>query len=175
MKVRVFFVMVLFAFVSCKASQKLGVKKSEVIQKKLDELVAANDIPGLNFSLIKSDGTQLDFSSGYENTTTKTKMKPSHFMLSGSIGKTYAVALLMQLVDAGKISLDDKILKHLPKEKWLNKIPNIDQMTIRMLLSHTSGLRRWVMKSEVWETLHKNPDKVWTYKDRFSFWYEACA
>lgn len=165
--------LILFVFALCgTAKAQKQHKKTTAIQKTLDELVATNQVPGLNFSVIRKNGTQLDFSSGYENSVSKNKMKTSHLMFSGSVGKTYAAALVMRLADEKKINLDDKVLKHLPKKKWLNKITNINKLTIRMLLSHTTGLPRWVMKPEVWETLHNNPDKVWTYKDRLKFIFD---
>lgn len=170
---RLSFILVLLVFTSCKIN---SIKKTDVqqikIQNILDELVVTNEIPGLNFSYINASGKQFDFSSGIENTTTQNKLNTSHKMFSGSVGKIYAAALVLQLVAEGKIKLADKIIQHLPKEDWLERIPNIKEVTIKMLLSHTSGLPRWVMKPEVWQTLKEQPNKVWSYKDRLSFIFD---
>ena len=165
----------LILFITAFCLSKNSFAQDAKVQKVLDELVTSNDIPGLNFSIIMPDGKQFDFSSGLENTSTKTPLTQSHLLLSGSIGKTYAVALLMKLVDEGKVNLDEKITKYIPNDSWIQKIPNINQLTVKMLLQHTSGLPRWVMKQEVWQAAHNNPDKVWSYEDRFAYIFDQDA
>ncbi|WP_052350662.1 serine hydrolase [Paenibacillus gorillae] len=51
-----------------------------------------------------------------------------------SITKSFTAASIMQLIEAGKLSLDD------PISKVASGIPGGDKITIHMLLSHTSGL-----------------------------------
>jgi len=76
---------------------------------------------------------------------------------------------LLQLVDEGQVNLTQKIKSYFQEVEWFSQIPNIDDITVEMLLQHTSGLPRYVMKMEVWEALHNDPDKIWTYKDRMSY------
>ncbi len=56
----------------------------------------------------------------------------------GSNSKSFTVVLLMQLQEAGVLSLDDPLSKWLPD--WAAKIPNGDEMTLRQLAQHTSGI-----------------------------------
>ncbi|GAA0543531.1 D-alanyl-D-alanine carboxypeptidase [Rhizomicrobium palustre] len=51
-----------------------------------------------------------------------------------SVGKTFTAAVVLQLVQEGKISLDDKV------SRWVKDVPNGDVVTLRDLLAHTSGL-----------------------------------
>lgn len=60
----------------------------------------------------------------------------------GSISKTYTAVMIMQLVEAKKLSLDDK-LSHFYKD-----IPNADKITIRQLLTHQSGLYNYTEDPE---------------------------
>ena len=53
-----------------------------------------------------------------------------------SVGKIFTTTRLMQLVEAGKISLSGTVKEYLPN--W--KVPNSDKITIHHLLNHTSGL-----------------------------------
>jgi CubicO group peptidase (beta-lactamase class C family) len=53
----------------------------------------------------------------------------------GSITKTFTAVLIMQLRDAGELALDDPVSAHLD-------VPAHGSLTIRTLLSHTSGLQR---------------------------------
>ncbi len=52
-----------------------------------------------------------------------------------SNSKQFLAALLLLLEDDGKLSLDDKV------SKWLPELPSGKMMTVRQLLSHTSGLQ----------------------------------
>lgn len=63
----------------------------------------------------------------------------------GSITKSVCAVAVMQLRDEGRLALDDAIGLHLPD------IPQ-QHLTIRRLLSHTSGLQR-EPPGDVWETL----------------------
>ena len=52
-----------------------------------------------------------------------------------SNSKQFLAALLLLLEDEGRLSLDDKV------SKWLPELPSGNLMTVRQLLSHTSGLQ----------------------------------
>lgn len=139
------------------------------INETIRQLVDENGIPGINFSVIYSNGRQENFSAGYADIDNRVKMQPDYVMFSGSIGKTYAVAVLLQLADEDRVDMKAKLKDYFPETDWIRMLPNIDDITIEMLLQHTSGLPRYVMKAGVWDTLQLNPDKVWSYKDRLSF------
>ncbi|MEC8378669.1 MAG: serine hydrolase domain-containing protein [Myxococcota bacterium] len=52
----------------------------------------------------------------------------------GSVSKTYTAVMIMQLVDEGKLTVDQTI------DKWFPSIPKADQITVEHLLRHRSGL-----------------------------------
>lgn len=52
----------------------------------------------------------------------------------GSISKMFTATLIFQLIDEGKLQLND------PLAKWYSKIPGADKITIGLMLSHRSGL-----------------------------------
>lgn len=56
----------------------------------------------------------------------------------GSITKTFVATMTFQLVDQGKLSLDDKL------SKWYPEMPNADRITIRQMLGHRSGLENYM-------------------------------
>jgi CubicO group peptidase (beta-lactamase class C family) len=60
----------------------------------------------------------------------------------GSITKTLTAIAIMQLRDRGKLTLDDKITQYIPELRRVHDpFGSMDDITLRMLLSHTSGLR----------------------------------
>lgn len=69
----------------------------------------------------------------------------------------------MQLAEAGKV------LDYFLENEWLDKLPNINDITIEMLLQHTSGLPKYLFQEGFWDLVIDFPDKVWTYEDRFCF------
>lgn len=54
----------------------------------------------------------------------------------GSIGKVFTAVAVMQLVEAGKLRLDDTLSKHLPDYPF----PEKGAITVQQLLNHSSGL-----------------------------------
>ncbi|HEX6871806.1 MAG TPA: serine hydrolase domain-containing protein, partial [Micromonosporaceae bacterium] len=70
----------------------------------------------------------------------------------GSITKTFTAVLVLQCRDDGLLDLDDPLSKHL-------LLPGHGDLTIRRLLSHTSGLQREPY-GDVWDTLNMpEPDR----------------
>lgn len=59
-------------------------------------------------------------------------------MATGSVGKHMTSFALLQLVDASKVELDDPVVEHLPEFELADE--RVSDITIRQLLSHTSGL-----------------------------------
>src|SRR3954471_8620654 len=60
----------------------------------------------------------------------------------GSITKQFTSACILQLVEQGKLSLDDKL------SKYFADFPKGDSVTIHMLLSHTSGIKDYTQVPE---------------------------
>jgi len=131
------------------------------LQTKLEEFHKAGKFPGGSVGVCLADGNCFGLAVGFSDRDTKQPMKTSDLMLQGSVGKTYAAALAMQLVREGKINLDDKIEKYLGKETWFPRLPNAREITVRQLMNHTSGLLRYEFKEQFTKDLTANPDKVW--------------
>ena len=86
------------------------------------------------------DGTTLhSATSGLRNSVTRDPVTTDTLMHLGSITKVMNAALLMQLVDEGRVALDDPILKHLPDLR-LGDMKSAARITCRMLVNHTSGI-----------------------------------
>lgn len=131
------------------------------LQEKLDALHAAGKFPGATAGFALADGTSFGLATGFSDMTSKTPMRPADLMLQGSVGKTYVAAVALQLVQAGKLRLDDKIARYLGNETWFARLPNAHDITVRMLMNHTSGLVRYEFKEQFTTDLTKHPDKVW--------------
>jgi CubicO group peptidase (beta-lactamase class C family) len=68
-------------------------------------------------------------------------MTPQTPLLIGSLSKSFTALAVMQLVEAGQLSLDDSIKRYIP---WLRfETKTAECLTIRHLLTHTSGISRY--------------------------------
>jgi CubicO group peptidase (beta-lactamase class C family) len=74
---------------------------------------------------------------------------PDALFRLGSVTKTFTAVLVMQCRDEGLLGLDDPVGRHLG-------VPQHGDLTVRRLLSHTSGLQREPF-GDVWDTL-RAPD-----------------
>jgi len=131
------------------------------VQTAFDAWYQADKFPGATVGVALADGTSFAVAVGYSDVQAKTPMKPNDRMLAGSVGKTFAAAVAFQLISEKKISLDDKVEKYLGSEPWYSRLPNAKDITIRQLMSHTSGLVRYEFKDQFTKDLSANPDKVW--------------
>jgi D-alanyl-D-alanine carboxypeptidase len=95
-------------------------------------------------------------SNGKANTQTGDLMNPGDGFRIASITKTFTGTLVLQLIDEGRLTLDDTI------DKYVSGIPDGDKITMRMLLNHTSGLFDCDNAPGLDETILADPLKQWT-------------
>jgi D-alanyl-D-alanine carboxypeptidase len=105
----------------------------EQVQGLSDGLVAAG-APGAA-AWVQDDHGSLQATGGLADLDTGRPMKTRLHFRAGSLTKSLVAAVVLQLVAEGRLSLADTL------ERWLPGIlPYGDQVTIRQLLSHTSGI-----------------------------------
>ncbi len=146
---------------TAKSSEDLQRLRANV-QAKLDELHRNAEFPGATVGFILADGRFASVSTGLADVENKTPLQPTDKMLAGSIGKTYFAAVVMQLVQEGKLHLDEKIEKWFGRDKWFARLPNAKEITVKMLMNHTSGLAEYYELKGFMNTLRTKPDLVFT-------------
>jgi len=95
-------------------------------------------IPGMSVVILRGDSIVMARGFGYANVELRVPASDSTIYQSGSVGKQFTSAAIMLLAERGKLSLDDPITKWLPEGKTAWK-----GITIRHLLSHTSGIANY--------------------------------
>ena len=99
----------------------------------LDRVVAAG-APGV-LVVVSEDGDVRSWARGFADPSRSIKMRPDQRFRTGSITKTFVATLAIQLVQDGRLRLDDTV------ERWLpGLVPDGQAITVRQLLSHTAGL-----------------------------------
>jgi D-alanyl-D-alanine carboxypeptidase len=121
-----------------------------------DTLISSNKVPGLIVGVWAPDRNLVWIKAkGKANTATGETIKDYHRFRMGSITKTFTYTVLLQLVDEKLLSLEDKLSKYFPD------FPNADQVTIRMICSHTSGIFNYNKSTLFTNQMSANPLKVW--------------
>lgn len=129
------------------------------IEARIDHLVnnamSINNIPGVVVGVwAPGQGTHVK-AYGTADIETGEAMQTADRVRIASITKTYVATVILQLVDEGKLSLDETI------ERYLPQIPNAQGITIRELLNHTSGLYDYEDQAFM-RSVAQNPMKAWT-------------
>ncbi len=139
------------------------------LQWLLDSLRMAGDFPGLSFAIVNKDNGSAAFTSGFNDREKSILLKRSDRLLQGSVGKTYVSAIALQLIKERKINLDEKVSTYLGGFEWYSKIPNAPNITVRMLMNHTSGVMRYEFKEKFTRDLTNNPSKSWKPEELLSY------
>ncbi len=132
------------------------------LQASLDSIVEEQKLPGATAAIVLADGQLISLASGYADKEEKIAMPLGAQMLLGSVGKIFVSAVSLQLVDEGKIRLEDKVSQYFDGVDWFKELPNADDLTIKSLLNHTSGLPRYVFAPAFIEVIEKDPMRTWT-------------
>jgi CubicO group peptidase (beta-lactamase class C family) len=128
----------------------------------LESARAAAGVTGASFAYW--DGVALHTAvAGLRNSVTGDPLTLDTVMQTGSITKVMNAALMMQLVDEGRIALHDPIIEHIP-ELRLRDTNALARITCAMLLNHTSGINcDWLPEfgpdqERIVDAIHRCPD-----------------
>ena len=98
--------------------------------------IAEQQVPGASLAVMRGDDLLLTRGYGVESVERADPVAPGTVFEFGSISKQFTAALILHLAEAGQLSLDDPVGRRLPD--FTNLPPGL---TIRHLLTHTSGMR----------------------------------
>jgi len=100
----------------------------------LFSVIAGQDAPGASALVLQSGRVLLKKGYGFADLEHRVRNTPETKFRLGSVTKSFTALAILQLSDAGKLRLDD------PIGKYLADAPHGDQITVRHLLTHTSGV-----------------------------------
>ncbi|HEX2525413.1 MAG TPA: serine hydrolase domain-containing protein [Geminicoccus sp.] len=113
--------------------------------------------PGVAVGIRFSNGHVWNRGFGLADLRGRRPMPANGFMRVGSVTKTFTGTVLLQLVDAGLIGLDDTLSQHI--RGAIPPIPDADRITIRMLGNMSSGLFDYV---DIVEPGSDPSARIWT-------------
>ena len=110
--------------------------------KSFDAYVAAESIVGASTWLVRDGKVIAKHEVGYGDRALGQKVDDNTIYHWGSITKTLTAIAVMQLVQRDKLSLDTRVTNFIPELRQVHDpYGSMDSITVRMLLSHSSGLQ----------------------------------
>src|SRR6266581_6035984 len=127
--------------------------------ERIDALISAyNKVHQFNGSALVAEKGSVILEKGYglANMEWQIPNTPDTKFRLGSITKQFTSMVVMQLVNEGKIKLDDKITTYLPDYRK----DTGDKVTVRNLLTHTSGIPSYTSIPGFFQNQSRDPYTV---------------
>lgn len=119
------------------------------LEPEIDRMMLEGKIPSATIALVAGDKVVWTGAYGYSNLWARTPAVPSTVYLIGSTFKAMSTVALLQLMEKGKFKLDDRVNDYLTEFKIRGEHPS-NPITLRHLLTHTSGLPGGLKTTPVW-------------------------
>lgn len=143
------------ALVSCGGTPTFKPETEKEMEEVISELMSGLNIPGAIVGVWVDGRGEWVAAKGDSDIENKKAMElPDKFRI-GSNTKTFTTTLVLQLVDDGKLSLDDKL------SEYIEGIPTGDRITLRMLCNNTSGLFEYGETEAVLNKIATDPHYKW--------------
>ena len=114
----------------------------ELIEVWLDAQKDYEKLPGITALVVDDQKVMWSGGFGLANKTDDKKADPSTLFSICSISKLFTSVAIMKLYDEGKLRLDDTVDELLPWYNLAQKYPESGPITVRSLMTHSSGLPR---------------------------------
>lgn len=168
------FVLMISVLLLCACSNS-NTKKSTnnaapTLQNKL-QAVADNAVqsglPGVTLHVQRND-EHIEIVAGVSNQFSEDPLETSTLFHAASVGKTFTATMILRMIDMNLLQLDDTI------DHWLDPsissiVTRSDQITVEMLISHTSGLQDYFQNIEFLGTFLESAGRVWSPLEILSY------
>jgi len=150
-------------------------QQNEKVEKDLLAIMAKYQAIGMSVAVVKNNKICYTKSLGLKNVESNTPLENGDIFRIASISKSFTVTSLMQLVEAGKFSLDDEFSDLIGFKINNPKFPET-KITLKMILSHTSSLND---KNGYFDLDVINPEKNQNWAESYNDYepgkgYEYC-
>lgn len=125
------------------------------LQGALDAAVEAQRLPGAA-AAVHLGGCSWLGAAGVADTEADVAIQPGDLFRAGSITKTFVSTLALMLRAEGRLSLDDAV------SAYVGGIPRGEEISLRQILNHTSGVFDYTELDEFWTAALDDPTRTWT-------------
>jgi D-alanyl-D-alanine carboxypeptidase len=128
----------------------------------VEQAMEGANVPGAIVGVWGPDGTYIR-AFGVADKAADTPMKTDFYSRIGSVTKTFTVTGVLQLVDQGKLGLDD------PIGKFVDGVPQGDKITLRQLARMQSGLFNYTEAKPFQDAMFADPRRHFTPQELLGF------
>jgi D-alanyl-D-alanine carboxypeptidase len=126
------------------------------LTRALDTSFRAARAPGVMVSVSRGDGTPWTAVRGTADPATRAPVQDDLYTRIASVTKTFTATMVLQLVDEGKLALDD------PIARWFPDLSDGDEITVRMLGNMSSGIDSYSLDPTVQKEYSADPERTFT-------------
>ncbi len=156
-----------FCFSQLNSVQGFSLEKLDEFSKKIETYIEQDRMVGAEVLIHRNDETVWHKTFGLSNQKNNDSLERNSIYYIQSMTKPIISVAIMQLVEKGKINLDDPLEKYIPEAKQLRVALEVDKgydsptvslnssITITQLLSHTSGFSHGLGNSKLDRELFK--------------------
>jgi CubicO group peptidase (beta-lactamase class C family) len=112
------------------------------VEKLIPPIMRESKIPGLSAAIIRNGTLIWNKAFGVKDNTSKEPVDVETVFEAASVSKTAFAYAVMKLCEKGTLTLDEPLLRLLPKP-FLVGDPRLNLITARHVLSHQSGFQNW--------------------------------
>jgi D-alanyl-D-alanine carboxypeptidase len=112
-------------------------------------------LPGAQVAIGLAGEVLMSRAYGFADVEQRIKMRDDHLFRIASHSKTFTATLILQLVEQGRLGLEDPVGAHLPELA----AGVLGQVHLRELLEHTGGLLRDGLDADHWQFVRPFPDR----------------
>jgi D-alanyl-D-alanine carboxypeptidase len=141
------------------------------VASRLDALAASfvveQRMPGLAAGVVRDGSLAWTSTLGFADRASARPVELNTLFRIASITKTFTATALLQLRDEGRLRLDDPLVAYVPEARAISDPHGpIDDLTLRRLLTHTSGLQNDVPAGDPWKINLYRPAELLARLDR---------
>ncbi|MBP0450379.1 beta-lactamase family protein [Kitasatospora sp. RG8] len=144
----------------------LGPELTARLDRAVEDVRRQAGIPGVIAGLWMPGQGSYVRATGVADTTTRRPMSTDLFMRIGSETKTFTVTALLELVDEGRIGLDD------PISAYVDCVPDGERITLRQLAEMRSGLFPYTADPDFIRTLEGDPGRTFTPEELLAYGFK---
>jgi D-alanyl-D-alanine carboxypeptidase len=144
------------------AAHDIDAGTAQRLDAAIDQVMTAASIPGAIIGIWGPEGRYVR-AVGVADKATGAPMKTDVYSRIGSMTKTFTITAILQLADQGKIGLDD------PIGKYIDGVPNGDEIALRELARMRSGLENYANTTEFQQALVADPYRNFTPQELLGY------
>jgi CubicO group peptidase (beta-lactamase class C family) len=138
---RIFLVPVLICLctvVGCRQQKGAGEELAMALDSYIEAVMGRFEIPGLTLAVTRGKGVVYTGAFGVRSLDSGEPMRADYLFHMASVSKPFVATAVMQLVEQGRMELDERIVTYLPYFELADE--RYGEITVRQMLNHTSGM-----------------------------------